>query len=744
MDGLVHAKIHLPEPRHELIDRTGLVERLVDGNGKRLVLVAAPAGYGKSTLIAQWRMDLRERRAFAYVTLDHRDDDPGSLWTAILVALGDACPEIDTNDLLTTVRVPLFDSPLVDSTVVPALLDRLDHLAEPVVLVLDDFHTISAAACHQQVALFLRHLPATCQLVVATRGCPPIGVARLRVAGDIVEVGMNDLRFSACEIGPFVRRIAGCEELTDSDLATLADWTEGWPAGAYLAALSMRGRDDPSQLIHNLALSDPYILDYLSEEVLACLPDEIRRFLMRTSVLGRFTAALCDAVVETSNAAEILDTLERTNLFLISLDHDRRWFRYHHLFGLALRAQLAREERNIEGSLHEIASGWLEDTGLIDDAIEHAFASGATGRVVGLIAKHWPNYVNTGRNATVQRWLALLGDEALGRDPAGAVCAAWFAAFAGDRLAVRRWLTTAESLPYHGPLPDGTASVASAAALVRASVGLDGHKELLRCARLAVDLETDPTSPWHGLAAMCLGYGRYLAGEVHAALEPLERAVQSQATMPVVRIFALAALSLATGRLGRHAEAGELAIAAYDLVRTHDLGEAAQVSLTFTALGASLAHERRLDAARAELEHSLRVRRRTRGLSPWPTLESLVVLAGVTLAQGDLKLARALHDEAADLLAELPDQDHQLKVDLDAVRERLAGNEHTPNLDAPLTNRELTVLRLLPGNLSVTKIAAELFLSANTVKTHTRMIYHKLGVSSRQEAVQRARRLGLV
>jgi LuxR family maltose regulon positive regulatory protein len=742
-DRLVRAKLHLPEPHQELIDRTDLVDRLVDASGKRLVMIAAPAGYGKSTLIAQWRVALRERRAFAFVTLDHRDDDPGSLWTAILLALGDACPDLATDDLLTLVRIPLLDGPLVDTAVVPALLDRLNHLAEPVVLVLDDFHSISERACHEQIALFLRHLPSTCQLVVATRGCPPIGVARLRAAGDVVELGMSDLRFSATELGPFVRRIAA-RELADSDLAAIEERTEGWPAGAYLTALSMRGRDDPSQLIHDLTARDRYILDYLSEEVLAGLPDEIRQFLMRTSVLGRFTAALCDAVAETSNAAQLLDTIKRTNLFLISLDDDRCWFRYHHLFGLALRAQLTREDRDVEGSLHAIASAWLERAGLIDDAIEHAFAGGVTGRVIGLIAKHWPSYVNTGRNATVQRWLAMLGHDALSRDPAGAICAAWFAAFAGDRRVVQRWLATAESLPHTGPLPDGIVSVASAAALIRASFGLAGHAEMLHYARLAADLETDPASPWHGLAAMDLGYSLYVAGDVRAAIGPLERAVQSQATMPVVRIFALAALSLATGRLGRHAEADELAVAAHDLVYDHDLAETPHVSLAFTALGAVLANDGRPDRARAELEHSLRLRRRVRGLSPWPTLETLAILADVVLAQGDRDLARALHDEAADLLAALPDEDHRVRADLHAVRQRLDGPPAAPSLGAALTDREQTVLRLLQGSLSLAQIAAELFLSANTVKTHTRVIYQKLGASSRQDAVQRARELGLL
>jgi LuxR family maltose regulon positive regulatory protein len=282
--------------------------------------------------------------------------------------------------------------------------------------------------------------------------------------------------------------------------------------------------------------------------------------------------------------------------------------------------------------------------------------------------------------------------------------------------------------------------VASAAALIRATFGLDGLEQMRRSAYLAVKLETDPDSVWYSVARMTLGYSRYLAGQTHEATAPLEQATQSQATMPLVRILVLSVLSLATGRLGRHPQAAELAGAARDLVRTHDLAESAQASLAFTAQGATYARDGRLDAAREELEHSLRVRRRVRGLAAWPTLDSLVVLASVALAQADQAGAQALYEEAADLLATMPGSGGQVTDDLEAIRRRLAA----PSVGPPLTRRERTVLHLLQGSLSIAQIAAELYLSANTVKTHTRMIYQKLGVSSREEAVRQARELGIL
>lgn len=737
-NGLLNAKIHLPEPRPEWVERTELIDRLVNGNDKRLILIAAPAGYGKSTLISQWRADLRERRTFAYVSLDHRDNDPVAMWTAIMVAISRAYPELDTNDLVGGLRATHPDRQLL-----PTLLDRLDSQGRSMIILLDDFHAISEPACHEQVGLFLRHLPPTSQLVIATRSTPPLALARLRASGDLLELRMEDLRFSVAETGPFVRRITG-SSLAESDLAGLADRTEGWPAGTYLAALSMRTRDNPGQLVEDLAVSNQYILDYLSEEVLSGIPDETRRFLIRTSVLGRLTAPLCDVVAGTTNAAQLLEALERANLFLIPLDDERRWFRYHHLFAPALRAQLAREEPDAEASLHELACAWLEQAGLIEDAIEHAFAAGALDRVIGLVGRHWLTYLGAGRHATVQTWLALLGDDTISRDPVAAICAAWHAAFAGDRHAVARWLATAEGLEHAGPLPDGTASVASAAALIRAIGGLAGLEQMLRSARVAAELETSPDSPWYGLARLTLGYSLYLAGKAREAIPSLDQAAQSQATLPIVRILVLSALSLATGRLGRYAEASDLAGAARELVQAHYLTESALTSLAFTAVGAAYARTGSLEAARKELEHSLRVTRPVRGLSPWPILDSLVALANVALAQDDRAYARGLYEEAADLLAAMPDDDSQVTADLETVRQQLAETGQASSLGLPLTRRERTVLRLLQSRLSITEIAAELFLSANTVKTHTSAIYRKLDVSSRNDAIQRARELGLL
>jgi LuxR family maltose regulon positive regulatory protein len=737
VNGLLGAKLHLPEPRSEWIDRTELVGCLITGRDRRLVLIAAPAGYGKSALLSQWHADPRETRRFAYVALDHRDNDPVAMWTSVLAAIGHANPDVEPDPLIAGLQPHLLDG-----VTIPTLLDRLAGLEQPMVIVLDDFHAVSEPACHQQVALFLRYLPPTCQLVIASRTTPPVGLARLRVAGDLIEVGMDDLRLSGEELGTFVRQVSH-RSLSSSELATLADRTEGWPAGAYLAALSLRSRDSPGDLLEEL--SNQYLLEYLSEEVLAGLPEEIRLFLLRTSILQRLTAPLCEAVAGTTNAAGLLKDLERANLFLIPLDGSRNWYRYHHLFAPFLRSLLAREEPGAEVTLHQAASNWLERVGLVEDAIEHAFAAGDSDRVIGLISGSWLRYVNAGRIATIQSWLALLGDDVISRSPAAATCAAWHAAFAGDRLRVQRWLATAEGLGHTGPLPDGISSVASAVALIRAIFGLDGLERMLESAHVAAELETDPSSAWYGAAKAALGYSLHLAGHDDEAIGPLELAAQSQVIPGILRIQVLAILSMATGRLGRHAEASELAAAARDLVNAHHLTEMAQVSLAFTAQGSVYFHKGELDAAREELEHSLHFRRRLRGVSAWPTLESLVLLARVMLAQHDPSTAQALHQEAVGLLTAFPGDNGQIRADLAVIRRRLADIEAaTTSVTLPLTNREVTVLRLLQGNLSLTQIAAELFLSANTVKTHTRMIYQKLGVSSRRDAVLRARTLGLI
>src|SRR5713226_2500238 len=316
LDTPIETKLHAPRSRKEWVERRELVQSLADSAAAKLILVDAPAGFGKTTLVAQWRSSVIEQRRFAWLSLDRGDDDPGRLWWHVVFALQRACPELGGEDILRALRLQVPD---IDGTALPMLVNELAALPEPVALVLDDGHVIKERSCHDQIAFLLFHLPPAAQLVIITRADPPLPLARLRAAGQMVEFRAQELRFAPAEVAALVHAVSAVE-LSAPDLADLVERTEGWPAGVYLAALSLRDHPSPSAFIHQFSGDNRFVVDFLAEEVLSRQPAEIRQFLMRTAVLDRFCAPLCDAVAGSTNATEIIGVLERENLFVVPLD----------------------------------------------------------------------------------------------------------------------------------------------------------------------------------------------------------------------------------------------------------------------------------------------------------------------------------------------------------------------------------------------------------------------------------------
>jgi LuxR family maltose regulon positive regulatory protein len=619
------------------------------------------------------------------------------------------------------------------------LVSELNALPGPVVLVLDDYHQVKERSCHAQVDYLIGRLPPAVQLVLTTRADPPLPLARLRSTGDMMELRMGELRFTPAEASALISRTARVQ-LAGPDLADLVGRTEGWPAGVYLAALSLRGHPSPGSFVRQFSGNTRYVADLLIEEVLSRQPDHIRRFLARTAILGEFSAPLSDAVLGSADAAEIIGTLERENLFVVGIDENRGWYRYHRLFAQLLRSQLARAEPGIVPGLHRRASAWHRQAGSELEAISHALAGGDVSAAVDMIAGRWFAYADVGRVGTVRGWLQALGDDQVTAHPLAAHCAAWAAALTGDRPAVERWLPVFEPADLPGPLPDGMASLASSAALLRGVHGFEGLREMRRSASLAAELEKDPGSPWYALARVGLGFNLYLCGELAAAAVVLEDAVVSESSIVLIRMMALSALGLVAARQGRLLRAEELVHAASELVARADLGDTPQAAVADMATGALHDAQGKPDEARAELERALRLRRRSPGISPWPTLETLLLLAEVLLELGD-QAAADLLAQAQELLASLPDGADAQLARVRRLGQGLAGLSHA-SLE-PLTDREATVLRLLRGTLSLREIGYELHLSPNTIKTHTRVIYRKLGVSTRRQAVEQGRRAGI-
>ena len=735
----IDTKLHGPSWRKEWVRRPRLLRELAGSASAKLVLVNAPAGFGKTTLLAQWRASAAQGRPVAWLSLDQGDDAPRRLWWQVVSALRLACPELGAGDILGALAARHPDIP---GTVIPMLVNKLMGLPVQIVLVLDDYHVIQDRRCHEQVAALLRHLPPTLLIALATRTSPPLPLARLRALGEMTEIRARDLRFTRQEATGLVRAVSAVE-LTAPDLADLVRRTEGWPTGVYLAARALRGHPSPSNFVRQFTGDNRFVADFLAEEVLSRQPAEIGQFLTRTAILGRFCAPLCDAVAGTGNAAAIIDTLERENLFAVSLDETRHWFRYHKLFAQVLRRRLARTEPGLVRTLHERASAWYQAAGSAGAAIDHALAAGDVPRAVNLVADNWHACVRAGQAGTVLGWMRSLPGEQIAASPLAAHCAAWAAAHSDEPEALRRWIPAIEAGGRQGPLPDGIQSFTSSAALLRGVYGFDGLRVMRDSARLAVELETDPRSPWHGLAKAAFGFSLYLCGDLRAAEEQLTEAVRSEAAATPLSLLGVSALALIAVRRGDLPRASDLAGTARSLAARCELDDAPQSSLAHTATGAVYAAQGRHEEALDEFKHAVPSHGPVPGMSPWAALEGMLALAQVLLDVGDSARAAEVIDDAQDVLILHPDDVNALAARLERLRCRLARPPRVGLVD-PLTDREVAVLRLLRGALSRREIGAQLGVSPNTVKTHTQAIYRKLGVSSRRDAVGRGCDTGLV
>ena len=739
---VVKTKLLKPSPRSEHVPRPGLLELLDAGYDRRLTLIDAPAGYGKTTLLAQWRQAWEPDIPFAWLSLDDQDSDPVRLWKHVVEALRRVAPEdewgADVLEGLGLVKTKHID------TVVPLLINALTDLPHRVVLVLDDYHCIQSSDSHEAISFFIEHLPNRVHLVISTRSDPPLGMGRLRARGEVSELRTEQLAFSEGEAAHLLNETMRLDVGAD-DLSVLLERTEGWPAAIYLAALSLQNREDKHAFIESFGGSNRYIVDLLAEEVLASFPHETREFLLRTSVLRRMTGPLCDAVAGVEGSSHLLRELAHSNLFVVPLDDPGEWYRYHHLFSDFLLYELESSRPNLVPVLRNRASVWAEGAGLFGSAIRQAIAAADDERVGMLISRHWFGYVLAGQAATVERWLEALPEASIDSDAALVLVKAWLCALSGRRGEAERFLALAESNSYEGRLPDGTASVESGIALIRGVFGLGGVQVMLEAAQLAAEMESKQTSPRTALAYLGLGLSLHYSGAISRARRPLEEGLRlSREGQPVLRIVLLSALSFVAGDEGHLEEAESLAREARGLVERFRLQDVPQSTSASTALGCALAKRGKLAEAQVELEDGLLVRRRLPGLNPWPTMFGLLALAQVRFARGDRGGAREVLTEARAILEQNPDAGNFPELVERQERKLRRIRRRDGSLDGELTDRELDVLGLLAGELSTRQMAQSLYVAPSTVRTQIKSIYRKLGASSREEAVEEARDRGLV
>jgi LuxR family transcriptional regulator, maltose regulon positive regulatory protein len=402
-DGLLATKLYLPRLQPGFLARPRLAEGLDEGLARGLVLVCAPAGFGKTALLADWAR--QGRRPVAWLSLDPGDNDPARFWRHVIAALewGRTGTAEQFAPLLGPPPPPAFDG------LVTALINELADQpgADEMLLILDDYHLIDAQPVHTSLGFLLEHRPAALRLVLTSRADPPLGLARLRGRGQLAELRAAELRFTVEEAAALLRQAAG-PALPEAAVAALTARTEGWVAGLQLASLSLRQHSDVAGFVATFSGSNRYVLDYLTEEVLEHQPDEVRSFLLETSVLERLSGGLCDAVTGRPGGQAMLERLERANLFLVPLDEVRGWWRYHQLFADLLRARLQREQPGRVPELHRAAAAWSEEHGFADDAIRHALAAGDSAQAARLIEQHVDELILRSEGATIARWLAAL------------------------------------------------------------------------------------------------------------------------------------------------------------------------------------------------------------------------------------------------------------------------------------------------------------------------------------------------
>ena len=734
VDPLLEAKLCRPPTRSVWSERARLMKRLDEASRRPVVLVAAPPGCGKTTVVTQWLASNRGPLVAGWISLDERDNDPVRLWTHVALALEIAgCPPIDDLDMVTAAR----GGEVID-VVLPRLLQAMAETQDEVMLVLDDFHLLQNPLCHRQVEFLVEHLSAQAHLMIITRADPGLRLGRLRATGELAELRSAELAFTADEASTMLA--AEHLDLSDGSVQDLVQRTEGWAAGLYLVALSMDGRSDPDAFVREVSGSNRFIGDYLTEEVLAGHSDEVRGFIRAVSILDRFSAPLGDAMTGTTGSATLLRDLERSNLFLIPLDEDRTWFRFHHLLASVARSELEFEHPEAVPALHATAARWFRDHGHVDEAVTHSLASGSTAEAALLVQAHWLDYVDAGRTAVVLGWLDALGPESIETDPVARVTGAWMAAMSGDRAALRHHLAALEEYADLGPLPDGSHSVGSAIAMIQGIFGYGGPVEMKNGSQRALELETDGASPFYSIAHTSRGHAAYVDGDLDLAANLLAKASDNEAAPAVIRVLALSVLSLTEGERGHLDLSRELAVEAMRSVEAGGLRRMPQASVAFSALGQAQAASGELAESASTVERGLVLRRRNPTLGPWGSLHHLLAAARVAMDTGEEAAARHLADEATDLMDLYPVGMEGMRRRLDRIMGRVAGAQREiAGPSQQLTERELDVLRLLQGSLSLTEIAGELYISHNTAKTHAKALYRKLGASSRIEAVRIAR-----
>jgi LuxR family transcriptional regulator, maltose regulon positive regulatory protein len=733
---VIDSKVRVPPVADGAVSRVGLVNRLRTTTIP-IVVVAAPAGYGKTTLLAQWAA--RDERPAAWVSIDERDNDPLILVRHIAVAMENvrAVPP----SLLEALAAP---GASVWARALPRLASVIEADPTPFLLILDCADRLHEREALDAVDTLAGHVPDGSILALSGRAVPALPIGRMRASGRVLELEADALALGRRE-ATLLLRGAGVDA-SDDQVRYLVEQTEGWPAGLALAARCMQRSGQPLVEPLELAGDDRYLADYVRAEYLADLAPETVTFLRRSSVLSRMSGPLCDAVLQTSGSGRRLRAIDRSNLFVVPLDGSRKWYRYHHLFRDILRRDLEDHEAEHVTALNTRAADWFEEQGDMEAALDPAAAAGDVDRVARILAAIALQVVGNGRAASVEEWLdAFPGRETLDRYPGVATIGAWVHMARGNAEEARRWLRAAEAASPAAETPDGSPSACASTAIVRAARCAEGPERMLADAESAL-AELPAESRWYPIAMLLRGVALTLLGDIDEADTVLADSACAAgcAGAADVQIVAIGQRAMLAAARGEHVDAATLADEGRDLVYKGRLDTYPTSAAEMAAAARAGLRRCEWDQARADLRSAERLTGDIGDALPWFAVQTRMEIARAHLTLRDAEGAGAHLDEAVVVLRNHPHlgllegQTEALRADIAATRD---GGDFT---GSGLTAAELRLLPLLATHLSFREIGERLFVSRNTIKTQAISVYRKLGVSNRSAAIERAAEVGLV
>mgnify|MGYP001035411291 CR=1 FL=1 len=719
------------EEASALVARPRLLRQLRESR-ERTVLLCAPSGYGKSVLLDQWAAE--DPRPFLTILVGAHHNDAAGLVTALVEAF--AAVEPLAPDVADALAAP---QPDIERVVLPRLARALAERERPVVVALDEVERLESPDSLAVVATLAEHLAGGSQLAMASRTEPAVHLARLRANRRLLELRREDLTMTKAECGALIDGLG--VPIRPRQLDALLVRTEGWPAALYLAGSTLGAAGDPGAAIAQFAGDDRRVVDYIREELLFSVSPRRLDFLLRASLLERLSGPVCDAVLEREDSATVLRDLSRSNMLVIPLDRRDEWFRFHPLLREMLQAELRRSDLGAERDLHLRASAWWEAAGDWDLAIGHAVAAGDTARAGALLWAAVPEYMTRGRNASLVAWLERLGEAAVATSPGLSLTATWAQLTLGCGPVAEHWAAVSRRLVEAEPPSEYRVSLEAGLALVDGALARDGAGAM-RAAVVPARALLPDENPWHTVCCLLDGVGLLLEGEREGARAQLaDGARRGSVGAPNLQALCLAQLAMLAAEEGAWDDAErDVARARAQIDRT-GIGEYPMSALAFAVAAHVRATRGAVDAAAADLATAVRLLEQLDAFAPWYEVETRIMLARAAARLGDPQAARAMLDRASREIA-LTGDGTLLDRWLAETEERL--ERQAESAAGQLTVAELRILRQLPSHLSFPQIAAASHLSPNTVKTHVRSIYGKFGVSSRQDAIEHARRAGLL